>query len=105
VVTQPGRLHQGDGILAWLGRGSATARTTGTVLDVAPTILHALGVPIAQDLDGRVADALFEADALARYPIRSVETYGLKGTVSRPRSGQPLDEEMLERLRSLGYVR
>ena len=105
VITQPGRLHQGEGILASLGRGSATARTTGTVLDVAPTILHALGVPVARDLDGRVADALFAADALARYPIRSVETYGLKGTVSRPRSGQPLDEEMLERLRSLGYVR
>jgi hypothetical protein len=105
VVTQPGRLHQGKGILALLGQGSATARTTGRVLDVAPTILHALGVPVAQDLDGRVIDGLFAPEVLAKYPIRRVETYGLKGTVSRPRNGQPLDDEMLERLRSLGYVR
>jgi hypothetical protein len=105
VVTQPGRLHQGDGILAWLGRGSATARTTATVLDVAPTILHALGVPVAADLDGRVIDTLFAPDSLATYPVRRVDSYGLKGTVARPRDGQPLDEEAIERLRSLGYVR
>jgi hypothetical protein len=105
VVTQPGRLHQGKGILASLGGGSATAQTTATVLDVAPTILHALGVPVARDLDGRVIEALFAPASLTNHPVRGVDTYGLKATVSRPRTGQPLDEEALERLRSLGYVR
>lgn len=105
VVTQPGRLHRGRGILASRGGTSAEARTTATVRDVAPTILHALGVPVAVDLDGRVVDALFTPASLATYPVRRVGTYGLKGTVVRPRTGQPLDEEAIERLRSLGYVR
>jgi hypothetical protein len=105
VITQPGRLRRGTGILAFRGSGAATVRTAATALDVAPTILHALGVPVARDLDGRVIEALFAPGSLANYPIRGVDTYGLKATVSRPRSWQPLDEEALERLRSLGYVR
>jgi hypothetical protein len=64
-----------------------------------------LGVPVAADLDGRVIDTLFAPDSLAKYPVRRVDSYGLKGTVARPRDGQPLDEEAIERLRSLGYVR
>lgn len=60
---------------------------------------------MVRDLDGRVIEALFAPDSLAKYPVRSVDSYGLKGTVARPRNGQPLDEEAIERLRSLGYLR
>jgi hypothetical protein len=105
VVTQPGRLHQGAGVFAALGDPFSTVRTRAGVLDVAPTILHALGIPVANDLDGRVVEALFAPGTLATRPVRSVESYGLKGASSSPRGGQPLDEEMIERLRSLGYVR
>lgn len=105
VVTQPGRLHQGKGILAGAGAGFTAVKTSGSALDIAPTILHALGVPVAKDLDGHPIAALFRPDFISRYPVRVVETYGLKGTASGPRSGQPLDDEMIERLRSLGYVR
>ena len=106
IVTQAGRLHEGEGTLAAIGAGlHAGTRTQGGVLDVAPTILHALGVPIARDLDGHVLDALFDPGFLTRHPVRSVETYGLLGALSAERSGTPLDQEMIDRLRSLGYVR
>lgn len=106
VVTQAGRLHEGRGTLAALGPGMKIGtRTDGGALDVAPTILHALGVPVARDLDGRVIDAMFDPGFLASHPVRFVESYGLLGAISTARSGTPLDQEMIDRLRSLGYVR
>lgn len=106
VITQPGRLHPGMGILAAIGPGLRSGmRVSGSVLDVAPTILHALGVPIARDLGGRVLDPMFAPDVLAEYSIRYVDTYGLRGTISAARGDAPLDQEMIDRLRSLGYVR
>jgi hypothetical protein len=106
VVAQPGRLHRGNGVMAVSGPAfQVRARGSGTVLDVAPTILHAVGVPVARDLDGRVVQQLFGPDYLARHPPRGVDTYGLRGAVSPARGSAPLDQEMIERLRSLGYVR
>jgi hypothetical protein len=106
VITQPGRLHQGAGVLAAAGLGARTgARSQASVLDVAPTILHTLGVPISRSLDGRVADGVFLAEFLAAHPVRHVETYGLRGPIAAAREGKPLDQEMIDRLRSLGYVR
>jgi hypothetical protein len=106
VVTQPGRLHQGPGVMAVMGTGFASAtRVSGTTLDVAPTILHALGVPLARDLDGDVLSGLFTGESLAKFPVRYVATYGHRGTIAVARNGQPLDQETIDRLRSLGYVR
>jgi hypothetical protein len=106
VVTQAGRQHEGAGILAAIGPGiRRQTRVTATVLDVAATILHALGLPAARDLDGRVVTDLFEPEFMAKYPVRHVETYGLRGAIAAARSGAPLDQEMIDRLRSLGYVR
>ena len=106
LVTQPGRLHGAGGILASRGsRPDAARRVTGTVMDVAPTILYALGVPGSRELEGRVLTDLFNPDVVARYPPRTVDTYGARGAITTARGGTPLDQETIERLRSLGYVR
>jgi hypothetical protein len=105
LITQPGRQQHANGVLAAADLIFQSTRASGTVLDVAPTILHALGVPVARDLDGRVIEAVFALDFKDRYPVRFVDTYGLKRMGPTPRGGQPLDDEMIERLRSLGYVR
>ena len=108
VITQAGRQHSGLGMLAALGPGLRAAHGAGveaTVLDVAPTILHALGVPIARDLDGRVVTDLFLPETLERHPVRHVATYGLRGAISAVRGDAPLDQETIDRLRSLGYVK
>jgi hypothetical protein len=115
VITQPGRvtgtmpigLGTGDlGRLSARGMGIAPLNTTRReAVDIAPTILHALGVPVSRDLRGQPLVDLFTADFAARYPVRYVTTYGPPATSSVARSGQPLDQETIERLRSLGYVR
>jgi hypothetical protein len=106
VIAQPGRIHQGAGTLAVHGPGlQSDARISGTLLDAAPTILHALGVPIARDLDGSVMSGLFTPESLMRLPVRYVSTYGRRGFVSVERGNEPLDQEVIDRLRSLGYVK
>ena len=107
LVMQPGRLASSPhGLLAVDGRIAAPS-VSGDMraVDIAPTVLHALGVPISRELAGRPAMGLFAADFVARFPVREVATYGERQADAAVREGQPLDEEMVERLRSLGYVR
>jgi hypothetical protein len=42
---------------------------------------------------------------LTAHPVRSVPTYGPRRNTPRRTTGQPLDQEMIERMRSLGYVK
>jgi Type I phosphodiesterase / nucleotide pyrophosphatase len=106
VVTQPGRVSGTSGARLSV-RGAAISpgkAAKGFDVDVAPTILYALGVPIARDLHGSPMLELFDA-TFADRPVRVVQTYGLPTQKPSDTQGQPLDQEMIERLRSLGYVR
>ncbi len=71
--------------------------------DIAPTVLHLAGLPASAELDGRVLEAAFTPAFLAAHPVRRVATYG-----RRPR-GNPtestFDRDVLEELRSLGYIK
>jgi hypothetical protein len=107
VVTQPGRVRSSiGGRMTIVVRGTAIDasgpkdRVSATVLDVMPTVMAALGVPLSRELPGTPL-APFDSSAARRY----VDTYGKPNVSIVPRTGQPLDQEMIDRLRSLGYVR
>jgi Type I phosphodiesterase / nucleotide pyrophosphatase len=111
VVTGPGRVTTSvGGRLAARGgpMGSGAASQTplrATTTEIAPTILYALGVPIARDLAAKPLVRLFTPEFTGRYPVRDVASYGRPSAETTSRQGQPLDQEMIERMRSLGYVR
>ena len=107
VVGEPGRIATiTRGAIAVSGEGSAGGvEAEVRPIDIAPTLLHALGVPISRELPGRAVVEILSADLVQRFPVRHVETYGRRQTPAGLREGQPLDREMIERLRSLGYVR
>jgi hypothetical protein len=107
VITGPGRVaERGIGMLAVRGGPArAQVRVTGQAADVMPTLAFALGLPHSRELSGKPLLELFSPEHRARFPVREVASYGRPLAISSPRSGQPLDEEMIERLRSLGYVR
>jgi hypothetical protein len=66
-----------DGILMLLGDNINGGRflNDAALLDVAPTLLFGLGLPIARDLDGRVLTAAFAPELLARRPVTFVPSY------------------------------
>jgi hypothetical protein len=107
VVADPGRsTSRGTGVLALSGSPvRAGVQMPGTGADVGPTLLYMLGVPMSRELAGRPALGLLDPAFTARVPVRATDSYGRRSLSPRPSSATPLDREMLDRLRSLGYVR
>ena len=113
IVTQPGRVQSSAGGLLAVSSGGdvgARARPEGvahakpaTPADVAPTIWLALGLPLSRELAGAPIPELFGA-SLAEVD-RFVPSYGRPFVAPTAREGRPLDQEMIDRLRSLGYVK
>jgi hypothetical protein len=107
VITSPGRVsgtpHGLIGVRGPNARVNAVA--SGGATDVGPTILHTLGVPLSHELTGKPLLELFSEQFVSRYPVRHVASYGRPSVKAAGRHGRPLDQEMIDRLRSLGYVR
>ena len=71
-------------------------------LDIAPTLLFALGLPVAADFDGRARTELFRAEFRERFPLRTIPSWGHLEARETPDSRS--DEQLLEELRALGYL-
>jgi predicted AlkP superfamily phosphohydrolase/phosphomutase len=102
---RPEHWHTLSGIL--LATGGPIRRGArgfeASVLDVTPTVLALLGLPVARDMDGRPIEALLSERFLEEHPVSRIETYD-----PTPRAGTitpgAYDEAMKDRLRQLGYV-
>jgi len=66
-----------DGVFILAGPGIRAGALIAEprLVDVAPTLLYALGLPVARDLDGRVLTGAFEASFLARRPLSFFPSY------------------------------
>jgi hypothetical protein len=71
--------------------------------DIAPTVLHLAGLPASAEMDGRVLEAALAPGFLAAHPVRRVATYGRRPP-GRPTESS-FDRDVLEELRSLGYIK
>lgn len=75
-----------------------------SVFDITPTILYALGNPIAKDMDGCVIVDIFTEDFLTENPAQYIDTYDTIVKKDEIPIESSIDEEIKERLRSLGYI-
>jgi predicted AlkP superfamily phosphohydrolase/phosphomutase len=68
-----GGTHRRDGILIAHGKPFRKGIEVegARLIDMAPTILHLMGQPAPDDMDGRVLEELFEPEFLARHPIQT----------------------------------
>jgi predicted AlkP superfamily phosphohydrolase/phosphomutase len=96
--------HRMNGILIAHGASFKSGFTLNgaTLCDLAPTILHLMGLPVSDDVDGRVlTDMLNEARAVEFVDAENAAT-------QRDANGATYDEEdakvIEERLRGLGYM-
>jgi tetratricopeptide (TPR) repeat protein len=90
------------------GRRSPTIRpgSLGTVtpLDIAPTLLHAAGLPVAAEMPGRVIEAMLPPEAASRVVERRPTARLASGTPPAESAPGAGDGAVLARLRSLGYI-
>lgn len=78
----------------------------GGVLDIAPTLLALLGIPIGSDMDGRVLDGILRAPyAGFRAAVPTHDTAAFLASRPTLRTPAAHEAERLEQLRALGYLR
>jgi hypothetical protein len=104
LVADPGRLDRPStsGLIVAAG-GPIRAAELGSLSerDIAPTLLHLVGLPASAELEGRVWTEALEPAFREAHPVRTVPRYGRR----RPSpTASGFDREMLQELRSLGYI-
>ncbi len=100
--------HQPVGIFCAAGpdiRGEGQRRVEGArIIDVAPTVLYSLGLPIPEDMDGRPLLEIFDPGFVAKHPVRFAAPEAVGAIESEPEYDQEDASEMERRLRGLGYI-
>ena len=98
--------HRMDGIMMAYGPGvqANTDISDARIIDLAPTILAAMGVAIPDDMDGQVLTTMFDDDFFDDRPIHyttAKETAVITGEADFSADDET---EIRERLRGLGYM-
>lgn len=97
--------HWPNGVLMITGKGVCRGKEIkgSGIIDVAPTILYLLGLPVPSGFDGKVLTEALEPELLRAYPIRKedifleVEGKGFMMTETE-------EEKIRKNLQELGYI-
>ncbi len=98
--------HRDHGI--FLARGpairSGATIPNARIIDLAPTILDLLEVPVPADMDGHVLEDIFSEDARHERLSRPMQVADGNGGIDSTGYTAADEEKIAERLKSLGYV-
>lgn len=78
--------------------------TGATLFDITPTLLYALNIPIGRDMDGRVLFDAFRPDYIKVNPPKLTASHDKGYKQKGEAASSEVDEQMLEDLKSLGYI-
>lgn len=97
--------HAPEGIFLAVGKNINRGKTltNASVLDVTPTILRLLDMPVGNDMDGKVLNEAITAEFLAKHPLKAIDTYGFEGTADGSMD-QEAQQKIAEQLKKLGYL-
>jgi predicted AlkP superfamily phosphohydrolase/phosphomutase/tetratricopeptide (TPR) repeat protein len=109
IEGRPGLWHDLHGV--FMAAGPAIGRgeiPTVTLYDIAPTILHLLGLPAADDMPGKVLEGALTDVFRSAHPLERIPSYeGLGAPEEGLQVEIPEDESaeaLVAQLRQLGYV-
>jgi predicted AlkP superfamily phosphohydrolase/phosphomutase len=93
--------HRENGVFLCFGPSFNKGRKIGNsrICDIAPTILHRLGLPAGSEMDGKVIEEIFVSKDEIKY-----EDYLNIREAGRGHPGDAEDQMVKDQLRSLGYM-
>ncbi len=94
------------GIFIASGQGirNQTERQEIRLIDVMPTIVRWMNLPLAKDLDGTVQHSFFTEEFVRMNPAHEVPSYGEYRPEGRRTGPQEIDHAIRDELKSLGYI-
>ncbi len=97
--------HRYNGVLLLKGDPFKSGETLpgAQIFDLAPTILHLMGLPVPDDMDGKVLTEALTDEYLARHPVayrKADDGFSASERVYSDEDGRKVEE----RLRDLGYL-
>lgn len=97
--------HRMHGILVAHGPSIRPGARTSTakIVDLAPTMLHLLGQPVVDDMDGRVLDEILDEAFMRENPVRTVAAGAGRDLEDADLTAEE-STEIKDRLRELGYL-
>lgn len=104
--TRANARHLPNGILLMRGKGIRPGRKIdgAQIMDLAPTILYTMGLPVPTDMDGKVLESAYHESLLLEKPI-SHDTVELSEPAVQDMVYSPEEEEAIrQRLGDLGYL-
>ena len=100
-------MHRPDGILLAKGSNFRSAEELQGIqlIDLFPTILYTMGIPVPDDLDGKIISEAFEEGFLKNHPFH-FQTYENGSLSNKPEDIYSADEadKIIDNLKSLGYL-
>jgi predicted AlkP superfamily phosphohydrolase/phosphomutase len=101
--------HKKEGIFIFYGHNvkksdepAQEIRLQAGLLQVVPTILYLSGLPVGEDMKGKILTAIIDDDYLRDEPVRTIVTYNV--AMDEAKAAGEIDESTKEQLKSLGYV-
>ncbi|VVB84521.1 Type I phosphodiesterase / nucleotide pyrophosphatase [uncultured archaeon] len=100
--------HAKDGIIFVKGNGIRSAHSieNASIIDLMPTILYVLGIPIPSDMDGKLLEEIFDEKYIKSHPPKHIESSNTPLTQSdvNDQLSKEDEEKIKERLKGLGYL-
>lgn len=107
VSQEPWGFHEREGVWAMSGPGiePQPRAQSARILDVMPTLLYALGLPVPDNVDGRALLELFTPAWRTDHPLRSQHVTGEEMGLQTSQPFSAEEEALIEeRLKGLGYL-
>ena len=102
----PYATHHPDGIFVATGPGFAKGKALDDlyIADVAPTAIYSLGLAVPSDMEGKVCTAAYDPAYLEAHELAYTGEAGVAGGEDGTTLDAEAQEQIKERLKSLGYL-